>query len=325
MATPEEIKKKNIEESNAALGEAINLTSRLADVMADIVKNTKNKGELDKGSLNLSRKAVEVTKNLSTSYSSINDIQKDIAKNQKNQQDIQKQIIAITKDLTDKEKASLETFRKKSAELDKAKSIEQSLIDKQKQGKSITDDQIKRAQELIAKKEEQAAIAGKDLSSQAEQIVALEGQGRNLQLNNEYLEEQRKRQENIRKGMGAFGRAAEGAQKTLEKLGFGSIGKALGLDAAAAKAKEMSERLTEGGTKSLSAFGKLKILFGSLGAALKSALGPIAIIGMIASAYNKGKEAESAVLPLIIEYFKRDIKPTTNKLDSPEELVRLSP
>ena len=31
--------------------------------------------------------------------------------------------------------------------------------------------------------------------------------------------------------------------------------------------------------------------------------------------YNKGKEAESAVLPLIIEYFKRDIKPTTNKLD----------
>lgn len=291
MATPEEIKKKNIEESNAALGEAINLTSRLADVMADIVKNTKNKGELDKGSLNLSRQAVEVTRNLSTSYSSINDVQKDIAKNQKKQQDIQKQIIAITKDLTDKEKASLETFRKKSAELDKAKSIEQSLIDKQKQGKSITDDQIKRAQELIAKKEEQAAIAGKDLSSQAEQIVALEGQGRNLQLNNEYLEEQRKRQENIRKGMGAFGRAAEGAQKTLEKFGLGQIGKALGLDAAAAKAKEMSERLTEGGTKSLSAFSKLKILFGSLGAALKSALGPIAIIGMIASAYNKGKEA----------------------------------
>ena len=31
--------------------------------------------------------------------------------------------------------------------------------------------------------------------------------------------------------------------------------------------------------------------------------------------YNKGKEAESAVLPLIIEYFKRDFKPTTNKLD----------
>ena len=31
--------------------------------------------------------------------------------------------------------------------------------------------------------------------------------------------------------------------------------------------------------------------------------------------YNKGKEAEVAVLPLIIEYFKRDIKPTTNKLD----------
>ena len=31
--------------------------------------------------------------------------------------------------------------------------------------------------------------------------------------------------------------------------------------------------------------------------------------------YNKGKEAESAVLPIIIDYFKRDIKPTTDKLD----------
>ena len=289
MSTPDEIRKQNIQESNLALGEAINLTARLADVMSDVVKNTKNKGELDKGSLDLAKQAVKVTRDLSSEYSSINDVQKDMAKNQKKQQDIQKQIAAITKNLTDKEKSSLETFRKKSSELNKAKSIEQSLIEKQKQGKNVTDDQIKRAQELVAQKEEQVALSGQNLSSQAEQIAALEAQGQNLELNNEYLAEQLRRQENIRKGMGAFGRAAEGAQKTLEKIGFGEIGKALGLDAAAKKAEELSKELTKGGKESVTGFGKLKILFGSLGAALKSALGPIAIVTMIVSSFKKGE------------------------------------
>jgi hypothetical protein len=112
-----------------------------------------------------------------------------------------------------------------------------------------------------------------------------------IQRNNDYLDEQKRRQENINKGMGLFGRAAEGAQKTLEKIGAGEFGKALGLDAAAAKAKEMSEKLTDGGKKSLGFFGKLRVATVSFGAALESALGPIALIGLIVDAYNKGKEA----------------------------------
>ena len=83
MASKEEIQKKNIADSNQLLGEQINLMTQLADVMKNLVSESKTKSTLEKGSLDLSRQAVKVTRDLASEYDSIGAVQKDIAKNQK--------------------------------------------------------------------------------------------------------------------------------------------------------------------------------------------------------------------------------------------------
>ena len=295
MASAEEIRKKNLQESNEALAKAINLTSQLADVMKDVVSSTKNRGEMDKSSLDLSRQAVQVTRNLKGEYNSISDVQKDIAKNQSKSQDIQKQVLAISQNLSKGEKDAIEAFKKKNTEAQKAQKLAESLADKQKQGLNISDSQVQRAKDMAAIKQEEVSSAGASLSLQAEQIINLEQQQQLLAENARYLEEQAERLKNINSAQGLFGKSLEGASKLLNKVGLGSsvIGKAF--STAAAKTKEFAIKATDGGKKSLGAMGKLKVAAKGFGAALTTSLGPISIItGLITtivSAFNKGKDA----------------------------------
>jgi len=291
MATPEEKRNKNLKEANELLSESIDLAGTLSDQMSFAYKKSQEKYFQDKQSVDLTKKLVDFTKNLSSQYTSIKDIEKDIAKNKKIQNEIARQQISLEKTIGEEGKNRIAQIKEQeqlekslTEQLEKAREEEAAGVRGAKQRANSLAQQVMSARNLNQEYLEA-------LSSEERQYMLLEQTGDVIQRNNDYLDEQKRRQENINKGMGLFGRAAEGAQKTLEKIGAGEFGKALGLDAAAAKAKEMSEKLTDGGKKSLGFFGKLRVATVSFGAALKSALGPIALIGLIVDAYNKGKEA----------------------------------
>ena len=295
MASLDEIRKKNLEESNDALSEAINLTSRLSDVMKSVVGEQKEKSELDKSSVSLTKEAVKVTRSLSSEYTSIKDVQKDLVKNQQKSSDITKQIGAITKDMSAKEQKSLDVHKKRAQSLKTAEGLAKSLADKQKQGLDISDSEVERANKLVARKAAQLDQSGAELSNSAQQVAFLEEQGEALDQNSEYLKEQLQRQKNINSASGSFGAIMGGAGKVLDKLGLGStfLGKAF--TEVGKKTREFAEKATDGGKKSLGAFGKLKVMAKGFGAAMKTSLGPMAIIlslvGAIQKAYQAGAEA----------------------------------
>jgi len=297
--TAEEIKNKNLKESNDLLSEAINLSSQLADVMKDVVSENKERSELDKSSLSLTREAVKVTRQLSGEYSSVNDVQKDIAKNQAKSADIGRQIGAITKDLSDKEKNSIDIYKKRNESLKTAEDKLKSLVDAQKQGLSVSDSEVKKAQELANKKAAQLDQAGASLSNASQQVLFLEQQGAQLDQNSKYLEDQKTKQKNINSATGAFGGIMSGAGKALNKLGLGStfLGKAF--TEVGNKTKDFAIEATNGGEKSLGVFGKMKVAAKGFGAALKSSLGPfgliLALVNQIKKAYAKGEEAAKRI------------------------------
>ena len=97
MATPEEKRNKNLREANELLSESIDLAGTLSDQMSFAYKKSQEKYFQDKQSVDLTKKLVDFTKNLSSQYSSIKDIEKDIAKNKKIQNEITRQQISLEK------------------------------------------------------------------------------------------------------------------------------------------------------------------------------------------------------------------------------------
>ena len=96
MATPEEKRNKNLKEANELLSESIDLAGTLSDQMSFAYKKSQEKYFQDKQSVDLTKKLVDFTKNLSSQYTSIKDIEKDIAKNKKIQNEIARQQISFT-------------------------------------------------------------------------------------------------------------------------------------------------------------------------------------------------------------------------------------
>ena len=301
MATPEEKRNKNLREANELLSESVDLAGALSDKMSFLYKQSQEKYFQDKQSVDLTKKLVDFTKSLSSQYSSIKDIEKDITKNKKIQDEITRQQISLEKTIGQEGKDRINQIKQQgqlekdlTKQLEKAREEEEAGVRGARQRANNLAQQVMNARSLNQQYQE-------NLTSEERQYMMLEQTGEVIERNNAYLEEQRRRQENINKGMGLFGRAAEGAQKTLEKIGAGGFGKALGLDAAAAKAKEMSEKLTDGGKKALGAFGKMRVGIASFGAALKSALGPLALIGMATSLFAKFKEMGKEALDFMVE------------------------
>lgn len=299
MATPEEIKKQNIKEANEALGEQINMIAALADMMKDVVSQVRNKGELEKGSLDVSRQAVKLTRDLSSEYSSLDAVQKDIVKNQKAQQNISKQISAISQDLTSHEKEALKYYDSQNAKLNKAKQLEAEMLQAAKKGEAIDTNKLKGIQASISKHEEALAIAGTQLSTQAEQIVFLQAQNAELDKNAQYLAEMERRQLNLNAASGTFTKILQTVSSVLDKFGLGGLARALKIPEAIEDAQKFAYELTDGGKKSLGAIGKLKVAFKGLGTAIKLATGPLAILGLLATQFNKfqqrAKESATAL------------------------------
>jgi hypothetical protein len=288
MASKEEIQKKNIEEANAALGEQLNIASSLSDVMKDIVSSSTRRTELDKASLGLVRESSAMVQKVNSEYENLNQVQKDITKQEKLQEKIKKQILAINGNLNETEKKSIDNYKKTSEGLSKANSLVKSLTDKQKQGLNITNDQVKRAKDLAARKEEELGIAGQQLSNQAEQVVVLEQSAIENEKIAAHLSEQERRQTNLVKSGGLIGDALSGAATIFNKMGMSKVGSVFG--DASKRVKEMTYAATNGGKKVIGGFAKMRIAAKGFGMALKTALGPIALISMAVSAFQKMKE-----------------------------------
>jgi hypothetical protein len=291
MAKKEEIQKKNIDASNKSLADQLDLVSQINDKMQFLVKNAAEKFTQDKLATDLTKQAVSLTKSLSSEYSSLKDVEKDIAKNKKLQNEIARVQLNLEKEIGDKGKKRIEFIKNQEKGLSRSKDLLDELRKQELAGVKGAKEQADTLSKQIYSRQKSLSTQIQNLGVEEREYMLLQETQTVLEDNLLILEEQSKIQENLSKGMGTFGRAAEGAQKALEAIGAGELGKKLGLDAAAKKAKEMAYELTEGGKKSLGFFGKMRVAVGSFGAALKSALGPIALIGMIVDAYKKGEEA----------------------------------
>jgi hypothetical protein len=290
MAKKEEIQAKNIAEANELLADQINLVSNIQDKMAFLVKLGKEKTASDKFSLDIIKQTTNQARNLSSEFESLKDVQKEISKFKKNENDIQKQLLALQKQGGQNMQKELSDLKVKQESLSKAQAKLADMESKKKQGKFVDEALLVQARKTLEKKEEQLKVADETLSLEGKQVLLLQEASNAAQMTAEHLNEQLRRQENLNKSSTLFTATLTGANKALDKMGFGGLSKKLGLDAASKKAKDLTYELTDGGKKSLGVFGKMRVGIASFGAAFKSALGPMALIGIATSLFAKFKE-----------------------------------
>ena len=295
MATPEEIRRRNLEASNEALSESINLASQLNDKMSFLYKMAKEKFTQDKLSLDLTKQTVALTKNLSAEYDSVKQVERDIAKNKKLQNDIARQQLSLEKEIGEEGKRRIQYVQGREKSLTRSNEILKQLREKEAAGVAGAKEQANRlAQQILARKEALNTQI-QNLTFEEKQYMMLQNASGVLEENNEYLNEQLRLQNNLVKSQGLITSALNGANNIMKKLGLGGLADKLGLEAATKKSKEMIYELTNGGQKALGAFGKLRVGIVAIGTALKSALGPMALLGMAVSLFNKFKKnAEEA-------------------------------
>lgn len=308
MASKEEIQKQNIEESNKLLAEQLNLVSKIQDKMAFLIKTSSNKLTQDKLALNLTKDAVSLTKSLASEYDSVKKVEKDIAKNKKLENDIARTQLNLEKNIGDIGKQRIQFIKNQESGLNKSKEILEDLRKQETLGVIGAKAKADALGQQIYAREKGLATQIQNLSVEEKEHMLLSDTSKILKENSKYLAEQLRRQENLAKSQSLFVSMLEGANNLLNKMGMGTLAKKLGLEAAVQKAKDLTYELTDGGKKSLSVFGKLRVGVAAFGAALKSALGPLSLIGLATSLFAKFKEQGREAL----EYMKEVNTETTN-------------
>ena len=302
MASKEEIQKKNIEEANEALSKQLNLVSAIQDKMAFLIKSSKDKYTQDKLALDLTRQALSFTKNLTSEYESVKDVEKDIAKQKKLQNEVARQQITLQKEIGAEGQKRIQFIKNQEKGLAKSAEKLAEMRAAEAAGVKGAKEQAEKLAQSLYTRQKSLSTQKENLSAEEKQLMLLDETADALEGNNAHLDEQLRRQTNLVKSQSLFTSAISGASKALSALGFGDLGTKLGLDSAAKKAKEMTYILTDGGKKSLGIFGKMRVGIASFGAALKSALGPLALIGIAISSFEKFKEKGQEALNIQREY-----------------------
>ena len=302
MASKEEIQKKNIEEANEALSKQLNLVSDIQDKMAFLIKSSKDKYTQDKLALDLTRQAVSFTQKLTSEYDSIKDVEKDIAKQKKIQNEVARTQITLTKEIGKEGVKRLQFITNQEKGLTKSAQKLAEMRAAEAAGVKGAKESADKLSQSLYSRTKSLATQKENLSAEEKQLMLLNETADALEGNNAHLDEQLRRQTNLVKSQSLFTSAISGASKALSSLGFGDLGKKLGLESAAKKAKEMTYTLTDGGKKSLGIFGKMRVGIASFGSALKTALGPLALISIGVSLFNKFKEVGAKALAVQREY-----------------------
>ena len=292
MASKEEIQKQNIEEANQALGEQLNLVSQLNDKMIDLTKTLKEKGTLDKLSATAVKEVVTATKNLKSEYDSVKSVQKDIAKNEELTNKLTKQGNALKVEGGKKLEDEVKMLKTRESSLTKAENKLAKMNQQKALGQKVDEVLLKQAEATVLKKQTQLDITLESLSAEAEQLAYIEEAEKANAANAQHLAEQLKRQKNLEKAGGRTVKNTAALGKIFSKLGMSGIGKVF--TDASESASKFAYEATNGGKKAIGMFGKLKIAAKGLGAALKVALGPLALItmaiGFMQKLAAKGKE-----------------------------------
>jgi len=293
MAKKEEIQKKLVEDVNKAISDQINLVSSLEDSMNDLLKIYREKGSLDKLSLTNIKAVAAATKNMKSEYDSVKEVQKDIAKNTKLQNDLERQQLALYKKGGEELKKEVNEYKAQEKLTKKAEENLAKYVKQQRMGVQGAEELVAEAEENLRIQQQNLEYAQSILTPEAEQVRLLEQAAQLNRDNNSILEEQlrtRKNLENAEKGLVTL---TANLGKVFDKIGASGIGKVF--SDAAEKSKKMIYEATNGGQKAIGAFGKMKIAATSFGAALKVALGPMALLGMLVSGFQKFKQrAEEA-------------------------------
>ena len=106
-----------------------------------------------------------------------------------------------------------------------------------------------------------------------------------------YLEKQESQIKNLTSAQSLFNNTLGTAGDVLNELGAGNLVSILGIDKGKEAAAQMADKLTDGGKKSLGLFGKMRVAVAGFGAALSSALGPMALIGNFVQMFKEGEES----------------------------------
>jgi hypothetical protein len=301
MAKKEEIQKKNVEEANKVLADQLDLVSQIQDKMAFLLKTTKDKFTQDKLALDLTKQANNLTKNLASEYNSLKDVEKDIARNKKLQNEVTRTQLNLEKEIGEKGKKRIEFIKSQEKGLSNSKKLLEDLRKKEELGIKGAKEQADLLAQQMYTRAKALATQKENLSLEEKEYALLQETQQVLEGNAQYLKDQETIQNNLVKSQSLFTASLIGANKVLEKLGFGDLGKKLGLDAAAQKAKDMTYELTDGGKRALGAFGKMRVGIAAFGTALKSALSPLALIGMATSLFAKFKEMGREALDFMVE------------------------
>jgi hypothetical protein len=288
MATPEETRNKNLREANELLSESIDLAGALSDKMNFLYKQSKEKYFQDKQSVDLTKKLVDFTKVLASQYESVKDVEKDIAKSKKIQNEIARQQLSLERTIGQEGKNRINQIKDQNRlekdltkQLEKAREEENAGVRGARQRANSLAQQVINARSLNQQYQE-------NLTSEERQYMMLEQTGEVIERNNAYLNEQlriRKNIENAEKGLVTL---TGNLGKAFDKIGLSGVGKVF--TESAEKSKKLIYEATDGGKKTIGTFTKMKIAANSFGAALKVALGPMAILGLIVSLFNKAKE-----------------------------------
>jgi hypothetical protein len=278
MASKEEIQKQNIEEANVALGEQLSLVAQLNDKMVDLTKTLKEKGTLDKLSATAVKEVVTATKNLKSEYDSVKSVQKDIAKNEELTNKLIKQGNALKVEGEGKLEKEIKMLKTRESSLTKAQNKLAKMNQQKALGQKVDEVLLKQAEDTVLKKQTQLDITLETLSAEAEQLAYIEDAEKANAANAEHLAEQLKRQQNLEKAGGRTVKNTAALGKIFNKLGMSGIGKVF--TNASEAASKFAYEATNGGKKTIGMFGKIKIAAKGIGAALKVALGPLALITM---------------------------------------------
>ena len=288
MATSEETRNKNLREANELLSESIDLAGALSDKMNFLYKQSKEKYFQDKQSVDLTKKLVDFTKVLASQYESVKDVEKDIAKSKKIQNEIARQQLSLERTIGQEGKDRIKQIKDQkqlekdlTKQLEKAREEENAGVRGAKQRANSLAQQVINARSLNQQYQE-------NLTSEERQYIMLEQTGEVIERNNAYLNEQlriRKNIENAEKGLVTL---TGNLGKAFDKIGLSGVGKVF--TDSAEKSKKLIYEATDGGKKTIGTLAKMKIAANSFGAALKVALGPMAILGLVVSLFNKAKE-----------------------------------
>jgi len=188
------------------------------------------------------------------------------------------------------DQAGINVLRKKELQ-----SLQKQFEQEQLNLKTNKDALVTRARELRAKKQSQGLTAAeqkeltKVISAYQSTISLLGDQDSAMAELNRKLKERLEREEKIEEAMGLGGAAIGAAGAALDKLGLGGLSSKLGLDKVNEKMREMSETLTEGGTKTATFKDKMSVLKGGIKEAGKNLIenlkDPLAIATLLAKEF----------------------------------------